>query len=114
MASQEHVALLKTGRKAWSNWRENNPTIVPDLSRANLSEFDLRGWNLSGANLRGALLCEAILSEANFQEMPLLALCANMTETSCVTAISEQGGKENQHGNDERFCSARCRCDGSI
>ena len=41
------------------------------------------------------------------------ALCANMTETSCVTAISEQGGKENQHGDDERFCSARCGCDGS-
>lgn len=41
-------------------------------------------------------------------------LCANMTETSCVTAISEQGGKENQHGNDERFCPARCGCDGSI
>jgi hypothetical protein len=39
-------------------------------------------------------------------------LCANMTETSCMTAISEQGGKENQHGNDERFCSARYRCDG--
>ena len=41
-------------------------------------------------------------------------LCANMTDTSSVTAIREQGGKENQHGNDERFCSARCRCDGSI
>jgi hypothetical protein len=40
-------------------------------------------------------------------------LCANMTETSCMTAISEQGGKENQHGNDERFCSARYRRDGS-
>jgi adenine-specific DNA methylase len=39
-------------------------------------------------------------------------LCANMTETSCMTAISEQGGKENQHGNDERFCSVRYRCDG--
>jgi hypothetical protein len=41
-------------------------------------------------------------------------LCANMTETSLVTAISEQGGKENQYGNDERFCPARCGCDGSI
>ena len=31
------------------------------------------------------------------------SLCANMTETSCVTAISEQGGKEKtQNGNDER------------
>ena len=41
------------------------------------------------------------------------ALCANMTETSCVTAISE-GGKENQHGNDERFFPTHDRCDGSI
>jgi hypothetical protein len=31
-----------------------------------------------------------------------------------VTAISEQGGKETQYGNDERFCSIRCGCDGSI
>jgi hypothetical protein len=44
--------------------------------------------------------------------LPGYALCANMTETSRMTAISEQGGKENQHGNDERFCSARYRCDG--
>src|SRR4051794_20061223 len=35
----------------------------------------------------------------------LFPLCANMTETSCVTAISEQGGKEIQHGNNERYCS---------
>jgi len=41
------------------------------------------------------------------------SLCANMTETSCVTAISE-GGKENQHGNDERFLPTRYKCDGSI
>ena len=32
-------------------------------------------------------------------------LCDNMAETSCVTAISEQGRNETQHGNDERFCS---------
>jgi hypothetical protein len=42
------------------------------------------------------------------------ALCANMTETSCVTAISEQGGKENQHGNDERHCSPSVTRDGGI
>ena len=47
-------------------------------------------------------------------QIPALPLRANMTETSCVIAISEQGGKENQYGNDERFCPARCGCDGSI
>jgi cellulose synthase/poly-beta-1,6-N-acetylglucosamine synthase-like glycosyltransferase len=36
------------------------------------------------------------------------SLCANMTETPCVTAISEQGGKEKtQHDNGKWFCSAR-------
>jgi len=34
-----------------------------------------------------------------------------MTETSCVTVISEQGGKETQHGNDKRFGPA---CDTSM
>ena len=41
-------------------------------------------------------------------------LGANMTETSCMTVISEQGGKETQHGNDERFCPACNTSDGSI
>jgi hypothetical protein len=57
---------------------------------------------------------EKLLAQAEETDAAEDALCANMTETSCVTAISEQGGKENQHGNDERFCSARSRCDGSI
>jgi hypothetical protein len=34
-------------------------------------------------------------------------LCANMTETPSVTAISEQGGKEKtRHDDDKRHCSA--------
>jgi hypothetical protein len=38
----------------------------------------------------------------------IIPLCANMTETSCVTAISEQGGKEKtQNGNDEHFRQTR-------
>src|SRR5665213_4049497 len=41
-------------------------------------------------------------------------LCANMTETSSTTVISEQGGKENQHDNDERFCPACNASDGSF
>jgi len=36
------------------------------------------------------------------ESVDALPLCANINETSCVTAISEQGGKETQHGNDER------------
>jgi hypothetical protein len=65
-----------------------------------------RGLTIPQANLV-AQMGMATLSHA-------VSLCDNMTETSCVTAISEQGGKETQYGNDERFCSARYGCDGSI
>jgi hypothetical protein len=34
------------------------------------------------------------------------ALCANMTETSCVTAISEGGREKTQHGNVKRLGSS--------
>jgi hypothetical protein len=34
------------------------------------------------------------------------ALCANMTETSCVTAISEGGREKTQHGNGKRLGSS--------
>ena len=64
----------------------------------------------SADSIRWVLL---IRTGVQYRYVPGQPLCDNMTETSCVTAISEQGGKENQHGNDERFCSARCGCDGS-
>ncbi len=56
MANQQHVAILKQGAQAWNLWRQQNPTVAPDLSRANLSRANLEGVNLSGANLSGANL----------------------------------------------------------
>jgi hypothetical protein len=59
-ANDEHVALLKHGLAAWKAWREKNPDIHPNLTKA-----DLRGANLTHANLRGANLCEANLGGAD-------------------------------------------------
>jgi TIR domain/Pentapeptide repeats (8 copies) len=71
MANPEHLVQIKRGPVSWDTWRRKNPTIRPDLSRA-----DLRGANLlmaqlvladfieadlSGADLRGAHLNEAQL-----------------------------------------------------
>jgi uncharacterized protein YjbI with pentapeptide repeats len=61
MANDKHVALLKQGVDAWNAWRDENPDIGPDLSRANLVDADLRRADLiradlSRANLRGANL----------------------------------------------------------
>jgi hypothetical protein len=70
MANDEHVALLKQSVDAWNEWRRENPSICPDLGRANLSGADLSGTDLNGADLseadlRRANLSKATLSRAN-------------------------------------------------
>jgi uncharacterized protein YjbI with pentapeptide repeats len=82
MADEEHVALLKQGVDVWNMWRDENPSIRPDLSEANLFRANLGrgnfsmanlGWanfsraNLSGANLSGANLNVANLAWANLR-----------------------------------------------
>jgi hypothetical protein len=81
MANDEHVALLKQGASAWNAWRDENPDIPPDLSRADLRRADLKRvdlrrvdlieadlvWaDLSGADVRLADLRMANLVRANF------------------------------------------------
>ena len=72
MANEEHLAILKQGVEAWNRWREENPTIRPDLSGANLSEAnlikaDLRRADLRGADLRLAHLRKALLGKADLR-----------------------------------------------
>ena len=104
MANDEHVALLKQGVDAWKAWRDKNPDIRPDLSRADLREAllveaflgeadlqkadlsgaDLGGADLGGADLRGADLSEAKLNEARLSEAKLSR--ANLSEAKLVRA----------------------------
>jgi TIR domain/Pentapeptide repeats (8 copies) len=79
MANPEHLAILKEGVGAWNNWRRTNPSVIPcldgaDLSnkdsskalfgKANLSLANLKRADLSWADLNGASLSQADLSEA--------------------------------------------------
>jgi uncharacterized protein YjbI with pentapeptide repeats len=50
MANADHVAQLMKGVTAWNAWRDSNPTLHPDLSRADLGDADLSKANLTGAN----------------------------------------------------------------
>jgi uncharacterized protein YjbI with pentapeptide repeats len=68
MANDEHVALLKQGVAAWNAWRDENPDIRPDLSKANLIGKDLSGAILTKAYLRETLLIGALLNEAYLNE----------------------------------------------
>jgi uncharacterized protein YjbI with pentapeptide repeats len=67
MADPEHLEILKRGTTIWNRWREENPTIHPNLGGADISRVDLSGANLLGAHLRRATLRRALLREANLR-----------------------------------------------
>jgi uncharacterized protein YjbI with pentapeptide repeats len=71
MANGEHVALLIQGVEVWNKWREAEPNIRPDLSRANLKEADVPGADLRGADLFRAKLYRADLRGVNLSEADL-------------------------------------------
>jgi hypothetical protein len=78
MADQSHLDILQQGVEAWNSWREQNPSIVPDLSKSALSGANLSGANLSGVNLSGANLHPADLSDADLYRARLTR--ANLSE----------------------------------
>jgi uncharacterized protein YjbI with pentapeptide repeats len=83
MANDDHVAMLKQGVTAWNKWRGENRDILPDLTRAYLTEanlgdhlfrrdpVNLRKADLSRADLSGADLREAFLIEADLTRQRL-------------------------------------------
>ena len=71
MPNEKHLGNLKRGVAAWNKWRNENPNIKPDLSKAelssaHLSEANLRGADLIRASLIRASLIRADLSGAHF------------------------------------------------
>jgi uncharacterized protein YjbI with pentapeptide repeats len=89
MANAEHLAILKQGRDAWTDWRKQNLQTIPDLSFADLSGFDLREFKLFGADLRGADLTEAYIALARLSTAKLMgvrAVRASFIETNFIEA----------------------------
>ncbi len=99
MANQEHLDLLKQGVACWNDWRAKNPTIPPDLKRAELARIDLPKANLSDTYLNEAILSQAHLREANLvgadlskADLRQATLCyanltwANLSETDLTAA----------------------------
>jgi hypothetical protein len=72
MANEEHLKILRQGVHVWNRWREQNPEIIPDLSRAELVRADLRRMDLRWADLIGANLRTADLRGANLSQAGLI------------------------------------------
>ena len=68
MAAEEHLQIIQQGVDVWNEWRQKNPELIPDLSKANLNEAYLPYVDLHGAELARTSLRLADLSEADFSE----------------------------------------------
>jgi hypothetical protein len=82
MANEDHLALLKQGVEAWNKWREINPEIKPDLSKADLTDLDLIGVNLNKANLYSARLNKSRLNTADLHDANLFHAILNGADLS--------------------------------
>jgi uncharacterized protein YjbI with pentapeptide repeats len=71
LANPEHLKIIKQGVAAWNSWREQD-NIVPDLSDANLVNFELDGINFEGARLHGVMFHAAKLKLAKFSGAKLV------------------------------------------
>jgi uncharacterized protein YjbI with pentapeptide repeats len=67
MADPEHLEILRGGTASWNRWRQENPTIHPNLGEAELDGVDLSGVDLRWAHLRRAHLRRALLREADLR-----------------------------------------------
>jgi uncharacterized protein YjbI with pentapeptide repeats len=75
MANQEHLHLLRQGVEAWNRWREENPSVKPDLSQLDFESIreicvvgpNLSWYNLSSADLRMSSIRNAAVANASFE-----------------------------------------------
>jgi uncharacterized protein YjbI with pentapeptide repeats len=77
VSDPEHVVLVKSGVNNWNQWRQDNPFVLPDLSRAelkgsDLNEADLHGADMSRAELQWSNLMSADLQGANLADARLM------------------------------------------
>lgn len=90
MADDEHVRRLRDdGVEGWNEWRRQNPSVVPDLSGADLRSIQRPGADLTHSQLGQAWLTSANLREANLYSANLsdAKLCqADLTGANLVRA----------------------------
>jgi uncharacterized protein YjbI with pentapeptide repeats len=108
MANPQHAEILSRGVREWNKWREENPTVWPDLlqaplARALLDNANFENTNLFGANLEVASLVKADLRNSNLKDARLLR--ANLTDASLLEANLHKADlrEANLHGADLQY-----------
>ena len=84
MANRKHLAILEQGVDVWNAWRADNPRIIPDLSKADLTAVGetLHFANLSGANLDDTCLANIDLRDSNLSGAELSGADLRLSDLS--------------------------------
>ncbi len=97
MANEKHLSILRGGVAVWNQWRQENPSIKPDLTGADLSRVtktavkfanfarvDLSSANLDYAYLKGTDFRDATLHDTKCHNATLIE--GNLTGASLIGA----------------------------
>ena len=116
MANEEHLTLLKKGVESWNKWRNENPEIKPDFSKADLRGIKLQKVNLSKSNLEevkfqfsnlnNAILSGSRINKGKFQDVNLSSAQLDNTElkqANFFEAKLEYANMENSNLMDAQF-----------
>jgi uncharacterized protein YjbI with pentapeptide repeats len=71
MADMQHLAVLQKGVAAWNQWREERPSLRPDLSSVSLSWLELADANLQHCSLNNSHLTHTQLNRADLYRAAL-------------------------------------------
>ena len=118
-ANPEHVAIILQGVGTWNNWRENNPSITPNLrgidfcnsdlirtsslwrqevaseTKPKINFVELSGANFSSCLLRGVSFENANIHNANFENAELIFVSFKNAEPwNCELTGADCGGAD--------------------
>jgi hypothetical protein len=72
MSFIDHIKILKQGVKTWNQWREDNPAVIPQLSKVDFGDLlgiphDLTSINLRNAYIENSSFFSLDLDNSNFE-----------------------------------------------
>jgi uncharacterized protein YjbI with pentapeptide repeats len=107
MGSPSHLQILEQGHSVWNTWRKENPSIVPDLSHANLDDKNLRGFDFTSCNLTGVKLNRANLRGVYMRNADLSLSHLSSADLSMVNFVSANLSKANIRQANLSKCNLR-------
>ncbi len=109
MANMEQVQIVRQGRDAVSQWREENPGEFMDLNACYMSHTRIPMVNLTGADMRNSDLMGAMLRRANLSDCrlnPIHLYRADLREAQFVGSLLNGANLRGADCRDADFSNA--------